>query len=92
MLGSDAAEKDEGGAGTMDWDSHVNAYYAQWIRRYLDPRQTPWKAAVDHIFRDQIGLLGTGRAFMVSSHFQDANLSSINLGTGGCVSLADRAL
>jgi len=68
--------KDEGGAGTMDWDSHVSAYYAQWIRRYLDPRQAPWKVAVDHIFRDQIGTLGTGRAFIVSSHFQNADLLS----------------
>ena len=30
------------------WDIHVEAFYAQWGRRYLDPREAPWKSVLDH--------------------------------------------
>ena len=25
----------------MDWTAHVNAFYAQWVPRYLDPSERP---------------------------------------------------
>ena len=36
-----------GGAGIMSWDDHVTAFYAHWGRRYLDPREAPWKSVLD---------------------------------------------
>ena len=38
----------EGGGNIMNWDIHVEAFYAQWGRRYLDPREAPWKSVLDH--------------------------------------------
>ena len=31
----------------MHWDFHVEAFYAQWGRQYLDPREAPWKSVLD---------------------------------------------
>ena len=33
----------EGGAGLMHWPSHCDAFYAQWIIRFLHPREAAWK-------------------------------------------------
>ena len=35
--------QDKGGGGIMHWPSHCEAYYAEWIVRYLHPRIAPWK-------------------------------------------------
>ena len=37
----------KGGAGLMHLRSHIQAFYAQWIRRYLHPSTPPWKAVAD---------------------------------------------
>ena len=38
----------------MDWTAHVNAFYAQWVPRYLDPSERPWKEVLDFwIVRDE---------------------------------------
>ena len=36
----------KGGAGTIHWDSHCKAVYAEWIIRLLHPRRAPWKEIV----------------------------------------------
>ena len=33
----------KGGGGIMHWESHCEAFYAQWMIRYLHPRKAPWK-------------------------------------------------
>ena len=38
----------QGGGSIMHWGFHVEAFYAQWGRRYLEPRQAPWKLVLDH--------------------------------------------
>lgn len=38
----------QGGGGIMHIRSHVKAFQDQWIVKYLDPRQSPWKDALDH--------------------------------------------
>ena len=42
----------EGGGGVMHWESHVSAFYSQWISRYLDPRRAPWKDVLDYWIAD----------------------------------------
>jgi hypothetical protein len=37
----------QGGGGVMHFRSHAQAYYAQWIRRYLEPGDQPWKKVAD---------------------------------------------
>ena len=37
----------EGGAGIMHFRAHAEAFYAHWIRRYLEPGEAPWKRVVD---------------------------------------------
>ena len=37
----------EGGGGVTHIESHVTAFQAQWIIRYLDPRDSPWKQTLD---------------------------------------------
>eukprot|EP00966_Prymnesium_polylepis_P249443 5767219-Prymnesium_polylepis.1 len=32
----------------MHWESHCEAFYAQWIVRYLHPRKAPWKTILRH--------------------------------------------
>ena len=31
----------------MHWASHCEAFYAQWMIRYLHPRKAPWKEIAD---------------------------------------------
>ena len=38
----------DGGGGVMSMRAHVHAFHAQWIRRYLEPGDPPWKLVVDH--------------------------------------------
>ena len=38
----------KGGGGIMHWLSHANAFYAEWIIRYLHPRRAPWKHILTH--------------------------------------------
>ena len=38
----------DGGGGVMHWGYHVEAFYAQWGVRYLDPREAPWKSVLDY--------------------------------------------
>ena len=40
----------QGGGGIMHLPSHIKAFQAQWIIKYLDPRDSPWKDALDHWF------------------------------------------
>ena len=37
----------KGGGGLMHLKSHVQAFYAQWGRRYLHPSNPPWKSVAD---------------------------------------------
>ena len=37
----------EGGASLTHVRSHIKAFYAQWIRRYLHPNKAPWKLIAD---------------------------------------------
>ena len=37
----------QGGGGLMHIESHIKAFKAQWIIRYLDPRDAPWKDVLD---------------------------------------------
>ena len=38
-----------GGAGIMPWQRHTQAFYADWIKRYLHPGNADWKEVWDHI-------------------------------------------
>ena len=51
-----------GGAGIMHWLSHCEAFYAQWMIRYLHPRRAPWKEILDHWLHGHIG-----RAILVAN-------------------------
>ena len=37
----------------MHWESHVSAFYAQWVCRYMDPRRAPWKEVLDFWLADR---------------------------------------
>ena len=37
-----------GGGGIIHIQSHITAFQAQWIIKYLDPRRAPWKTILDH--------------------------------------------
>ena len=37
----------QGGLGVMDWLSHVKAFRAQWILKYLHPADSAWKRVLD---------------------------------------------
>ena len=48
-----------GGGGIMHLKSHIKAFQAQWIVKYLDPRDSPWKDVLDHwILRKDSGRQG----------------------------------
>ena len=51
----------------MHLPSHIQAFQAQWIIKYLDPRDSPWKNALDHWFASN-DLLGRGALVASSSH------------------------
>ena len=53
----------EGGGNVMDWEIHVEAFYAQWGRRYLDPRKAPWKLVLDHYIANKYHI---GRGILVA--------------------------
>ena len=53
----------DGGGGVMHWDSHVTAFYAQWVCRYLDPREAPWKSVLDYFVKEE---WWTGRASILA--------------------------
>ena len=40
-------DQKRGGAGLPHLRSHIKAFYAQWIRRYLHPSNPPWKSIAD---------------------------------------------
>ena len=42
----------KGGIGMPDLVAHLQAFQAQWGRRYLDPTTKPWKLAIDHYIAD----------------------------------------
>ena len=48
----------KGGGGIMHWESHCQAFYAQWMIRYLHPRKAPWKETADRWICE--GTLGRG--------------------------------
>ena len=54
----------EGGGSIMQLRSHIAAFQAQWIIRYLDPRDTPWKNCLDHWIGDRFRL---GRGALLAS-------------------------
>ena len=43
----------KGGGGVMNWSIHTDAFYAQWGKRYLDPRDAPWKKVMDKWLADE---------------------------------------
>ena len=49
----------KGGGGIMNFPLHCQAFYAQWIVRYLHPRRAPWKIVADKWLSD--GLLRAGQ-------------------------------
>ena len=53
----------EGGGSLMHWPSHVAAFYASWGRRYLEPRDSPWKTALDTWVADHYSM---GRGALVA--------------------------
>ena len=38
----------EGGGGMIDLKSHITAFQARWILRYIEPREADWKLIFDH--------------------------------------------
>ena len=40
-------DQKRGGAGLPHLPSHIKAFHAQWIRRYLHPGNPPWKKIAD---------------------------------------------
>ena len=51
----------------MDWNAHVTAFYSQWIVRYVDPSDKPWKNALDFwVVKD----LERGRGIVMSKATQ----------------------
>ena len=62
-----------GGGGIMHLKSHIKAFQAQWIVKYLDPRDSPWKDVLDHwILRKDSGRQGQttplGRGVIPTRH------------------------
>ena len=55
----------QGGASIMHLPSHITAFQAQWIIKYLDPRDSPWKRALDHWLTNSTGL---GRGVLMARH------------------------
>jgi hypothetical protein len=53
----------QGGAGIMHIRSHIRAFKAQWIVKYLDPSDTPWKDILDHWIGDRFRL---GRGILLA--------------------------
>ena len=49
----------QGGGSVMHLESHIKAFQAQWIIKYLDPRDSPWKDVLDH-WLDTNDRLGRG--------------------------------
>ena len=47
----------------MDWEIHVEAFYQQWGRRYLDPREAPWKHVLDQFVADKYHI---GRGILIA--------------------------
>ena len=47
----------KGGGGIMHIRNHITAFQAQWIIKYLDPRNAPWKDVLDRwiLNDDQLG-------------------------------------
>ena len=46
----------------MHFAHHADGFYAQWGRRYLDPREAPWKSLLDYWIADEYHL---GRAALL---------------------------
>jgi hypothetical protein len=42
----------KGGGGIMHWRAHCEAFYAEWIIRYLHPRKAPWKSIAEQWIAD----------------------------------------
>ena len=51
----------------MHLPSHIQAFQAQWIIKYLDPHNSPWKNVLDHWFASD-DRLGRGALVASSSH------------------------
>ena len=49
----------QGGGSVTHLESHIKAFQAQWIIKYLDPRDSPWKEVLDH-WLDTDNRLGRG--------------------------------
>ena len=37
----------------MHWHSHIKAFQMQWVLRYVDPREAPWKQVLDYWIADK---------------------------------------
>ena len=40
-------QRKKGGLNNMDWKLHAEAFYAEWIVRYLQPPKSAWKDLLD---------------------------------------------
>ena len=62
-----------GGGSVLHLESHVRAFQAQWIRRYLEPGEPPWKSVVDHwIASHNVSPIGRG---LILGHIQDPDFA-----------------
>ena len=41
--------KSKGGLNNMSWHSHTQAFYAEWVVRYLHPADSQWKRVLDQL-------------------------------------------
>ena len=55
-------KRSDGGGNVMHFAHHADGFYAQWGRRYLDPREAPWKSLLDYWIADKYHL---GRAALL---------------------------
>ena len=84
------------GGGIMHLESHIKAFQAQWIIKYLDPRDSPWKNALDHWLSDD--KLGRGILLQLQVTGQSCIQLKMVRGRGcaiqgrGCASVLDVAL
>ena len=63
----------EGGGSVTHLPSHITAFQAQWIIKYLDPRDSPWKRALDHWLTNPTGL-GRGILLARNGHRRERDI------------------
>ena len=46
--------RSKGGLKNMDWESHTQGFYAQWIVRYVHPSKASWKTLLDDLLLENV--------------------------------------